>query len=185
MEQKFIDYFRQLDILDEGLNTDFSDLAFAYDYNEVQELYFDETKNNFVFLAGESGLRKKDMLARICKDLLMRGVEKEDILYLNYELPILHNENIISLIADFYNARKESENAYLIINEIQECGDWFDLTIELRNNYPKIKLLCSSSTPPYIFEKIYDEGCEFCKIVVLSKKNASNIKYESDRKSVV
>lgn len=179
MEQKFIDYFRQLDILDEGLNTDFSDLAFAYDYNEVQELYFDETKNNFVFLAGESGLRKKDMLARICKDLLMRGVEKEDILYLNYELPILHNENIISLIADFYNARKESENAYLIINEIQECGDWFDLTIELRNNYPKIKLLCSSSTPPYIFEKIYDEECEWCKIVVLSKKNASNIKYES------
>ena len=42
MEQKFIDYFRQLDILDEGLNTDFSDLAFAYDYNEVQELYISQ-----------------------------------------------------------------------------------------------------------------------------------------------
>lgn len=179
MEQKFIDYFRQLDILDEGLNTDFSDLAFAYDYNEVQELYFDETKNNFVFLAGESGLRKKDMLARICKDLLMRGVGKEDILYLNYELPILHNENILPIISDFYNARKNSENVYLVINEIQECGDWFGLTIELKNNYPKIKLLCSSSTPSHIFEKIYDEGCEWCKIVVLSKKNASNIKHES------
>ena len=63
MEQKFIDYIRYLDILEEHPDTDFSDPAFAYDYNEVQELYFDEKKNNSVFLAGESGLRKKDMLS--------------------------------------------------------------------------------------------------------------------------
>ncbi len=179
MEQRFIDYIRRLDILDEGLDTDFSDLAFAYDYNEVQELYFDELKNNFVFLAGESGLRKKDMLARICKDLLLRGIEKEDILYLNYELPILHNESIVSLIDEFYNARCNSDYLFLVINEIQECGDWFDIVTTIQSRYPRIKLLCSSSTPPYIFERIFDEGCEWCKIVVLSKKNASNIKFES------
>ena len=46
MEQKFVDYIRRLDILKEETDTDFSDLSFAYDYNEVQELYFDETKNN-------------------------------------------------------------------------------------------------------------------------------------------
>lgn len=77
MEQKFIDYFRQLDILDEGLNTDFSDLAFAYDYNEVQELYFDETKNNFVFLAGESGLRKKICLLESVKICLCVAWKKK------------------------------------------------------------------------------------------------------------
>lgn len=179
MKQQFIDYIRQLDILDEGLDTDFSDPAFAYDYNEVQELYFDETKNNFVFLVGECGLRKKDMLARICKDLCMRGIAKEDILYLDEELPILQGEDMAALISGFYETRAASEAIYLVINEIQECGDWFELAFQLRNKYPKIKLLCSSSTPPYIYEKIYDEGCEWCKIVVLSKKNASNIKYES------
>lgn len=67
MEQKFVDYIRRLDILKEETDTDFSDLSFAYDYNEVQELYFDETKNNYVFLAGESGLRKKDMLQESAK----------------------------------------------------------------------------------------------------------------------
>ena len=179
MKQQFIDYIRRLDIFCEEIDADFSDPAFAYDYNEVQELYFDETQNNFVFLAGECGLRKKDMLARICKDLLLRGIEKEDILYLNYELPILHGEDVVQLISDFYSARAASEALYLIINEIQECGDWFSTVTEVRNKYPKIKLLSASSTPPYIYEKIYDEGCEWCKIVVLSKKNASNIKYES------
>ena len=179
MKQQFIDYIKRLDIFCEGPDADFSDPAFAYDYNEVQELYFDETENNFVFLAGECGLRKKDMLARICKDLLLRGIEKEDILYLNYELPILHGEDAILLISDFYSERAASETLYLIINEIQECGDWFSVMTELRDKYPKIKLLGASSTPPYIYEKIYDEECEWCKIVVLSKKNASNTKYES------
>ena len=140
MKQQFIDYIRRLDIFCEKIDADFSDPAFAYDYNEVQELYFDETQNNFVFLAGECGLRKKDMLARICKDLLLRGIEKEDILYLNYELPILHGEDVVQLISDFYSARAASEALYLIINEIQECGDWFATVTEVRNKYPKIKL---------------------------------------------
>ena len=179
MEQKFFDYIRHLDILEEHPDTDFSDPAFAYDYNEVQELYFDEKKNNSVFLAGESGLRKKDMLARICKDLLMRGVEKDDILYLDYDLPILHGEDVLFLIDRWYKEREQSSGFYLIINEIQECGDWFALAVTLKNHYPDIKLLCTSSTPPYIYERIYDEGCDWCKIVVLSKKNASNIKYQS------
>ena len=133
MKQQFIDYIRRLDIFCEEIDADFSDPAFAYDYNEVQELYFDETQNNFVFLAGECGLRKKDMLARICKDLLLRGIEKEDILYLNYELPILHGEDAILLISDFYSERAASETLYLIINEIQECGDWFSVMKELRD----------------------------------------------------
>ena len=98
MDKKFIDYIRKLDILDEGLDIDFFDLAFAYDYNEVQELYFDIEKNNYVFLAGETGLRKKDMLARICKDLTMRGVEKEDILYLDYYHQNIHHISINHLI---------------------------------------------------------------------------------------
>ena len=52
MKQQFIDYIKRLDIFCEGPDADFSDPAFAYDYNEVQELYFDETENNFVFLSG-------------------------------------------------------------------------------------------------------------------------------------
>ena len=140
MDKKFIDYIRKLDILDEGLDIDFSDLAFAYDYNEVQELYFDIEKNNYVFLAGDTGLRKKDMLARICKDLTMRGVEKEDILYLDYELPILQTADILDIVEDFYEARSCSENVHLIVNEIQFCGDWFGIVDSLRKKYPKLKL---------------------------------------------
>ncbi len=179
MLQKFIDYVKEMNILNEDIDIDFSDLAFAYDYNEVQELFFDEVNNNFVFIVGETGLRKKDMLARICKDLFLRGVEKQDMLYLDYELPILHGEDIYPLIQEFYCARKSSKFVYLIVNEIQELGDWFCFTQKLKTEYPGLKLLCSSSTPPYIFEKVYDKQAEYCKIIVLSQKNASNIKYKT------
>lgn len=179
MLQKFIDYIKELNILHETVDIDFSDLAFAYDYNEVQEIFFDKTKNNFVFIVGETGLRKKDMLARICKDLSLRGIEKQDVLYLDYELPILHGEDVYPLIEEFYCARKSSEFVYLVINEIQEISDWFAFVQNIKNDFPKLKLLCSSSTPPYIFETIYDEQVDYCKIIVLSQKNASNIKYQT------
>lgn len=177
MEEKFISYIMNHDVFEDASDTDFSDPAFAYDYNEVQELYFDESQNNYVFLTGETGLRKKDMLGRICRDLLLRGIEKEQILYLDYELPFLQEANIFEVFQRIIAERHEI--TYLVVNEIQECGDWFSFANWLREMYPNVKLLCSSSTPPYIFEKIYDEKCEFCKIVVLSIKNASNIKYKT------
>ena len=119
------------------------------------------------------------MLTRVCNDLSLRGIEKQDMLYLNYQLPILHGEDIFPLIKEFYFNRKASELVYLVINEIQEIGDWFAFVQTLRTEFPKLKLLCSSSTPPYIFEKIYDEHADYCKIIVLSQKNASNIKYQT------
>ena len=180
MHHCYVDYIKKLNILDEGLDIDFSDSSFAYDYNEVQELFFDEKQNYFVFLVGETGLKKKEMLGRICQDIVMRGVDQEDILYLDYDLPILHGENIYPLLDDFHTTRSESSQLYLIVNEIQEFGDWLDFVLNIRKRYPMIKLLCSSSTPPYIYETFYDHVHDFCKIIVLSAKNDSNIKYQSD-----
>ena len=144
MQPCYVDYVKKLNILDEDLNIDFSDLSFAYDYNEVQELFFDEKKNNYVFLVGETGLRKKDMLGRICQDLYSRSIEKEDILYLDYDLPFLHQKDIIPLLSDFYNSRVHSNSLFLIVNEIQELGNWFDFIIKIREKFPKLKFICSS-----------------------------------------
>ena len=146
MEEKFISYIMNHDVFEDASDTDFSDPAFAYDYNEVQELYFDESQNNYVFLTGETGLRKKDMLGRICRDLLLRGIEKEQILYLDYELPFLQEANIFEVFQRIIAERHEI--TYLVVNEIQECGDWFSFANWLREMYPNVKLLCSSSTPP-------------------------------------
>ncbi len=179
MLQKIADYIRERSILTETLDDDFSDPAFAYDYNEVQECFFDGQDNDYVFIVGETGLRKKEMLSRICRDLHLRGVSKQDILYLDYELPVLHGEEIAPLLHTFYRDRAQSEEIYLIINEVQEAGDWFALLRSIKERFPKLKVLCSSSTPPYIFEKVYEEGAEYCRIIVLSQKNASNIKYQT------
>ena len=176
MEELFWNYTKRLDILDEHLDDDFSDLAFAYDYNEVQELFFAAERNDFVILAGRSGLRKKDMLARVCHDLYAYGVEKSEILYFDFELPILHGENILSLISEAVSGGAH----YVIINELQEVGDWHGLLVQLREKFPRLKLIAASSVPHLIHETLYDEPLDFCKIIVLSQKNGSNIKYRSE-----
>lgn len=177
MKDIFERYLQRLDILDERLDDDFSDLAFAYDYNEVQELFFNAGQNDFVILAGASGLRKKDMLSRICRDLYASGVEKESILYLDYELPILHGENVLKIIDNF---AKRDKVCYVVINELQEAQNWRSLPVKLRNLYPNLKLIASSSVPHLVYETLYDEPCDFCKVVVLSQKNGSNVKYRSE-----
>ena len=179
IQQYVYDYIRSLGVIEELDDIDFSDKAFAYDYNEVQELFFDEEENNYVLLAGKTGLRKKDMIGRIFKDLQLRGVSNEDVLYLDYERPLIRDAEPSEIVSKFVKERAESESLYLIINEIQEIDNWFEFLSGIRNEHGNVKVLASSSTPPYIYEKMYDTSCPYCKIVVLSEKNDSNIKYET------
>lgn len=179
MRQYVYDYIRNTNILDDADDIDFSDKAFAYDYNEIQELFFDERENNFVILAGKTGLRKKDMVGRIFNDLLLRGVTSSDIVYLDYECPLIKESDPNEIISFFIKERSESSILYLLINEIQEIDDWFNFLAHLRADYTQLKILSTSSTPSYIYEKMYDTGCTYCKIVVLSEKNDSNIKFET------
>ncbi len=177
--QYVYDYIRSLDIIEELDDIDFSDKAFAYDYNEVQELFFDEVENNYVLLVGRTGLRKKDMIGRIFKDLQLRGIPSEDVLYLDYERPLIKDADPSEIVSKFVKERIESGSLYLIINEIQEIRNWFQFLNDIRCGESNVKILASSSTPPYIYEKMFDTDCSFCKIVVLSEKNDSNIKYET------
>jgi hypothetical protein len=175
MEQHVKDYIRNLSVIDQDLDIDFKDQLFAYDYNEIQELLFDPDSNNYVFIAGESSLHKEDMLSRVCQDLYDRGIEKSSILYLDYDLPILHGEDVSGLIDDMYHSRPE-ERVYIVINEIQMINNWYSFVENLRIKYPRIQLLCSSSVAPLIYETMYDQDLNYCKVVVLSKKNESNTK---------
>ena len=179
MQQYVYDYIRSLNVIDEIDDIDFSDRAFAYDYNEVQELFFDENQNNYVVLAGKTGLRKKDMIGRIYRDLELRGVPRDDMLYLDYECPMIKELDPVEIIDKFVSERAESQTLYLMINEIQEINGWYGFMEYVRSNHGHVKIISSSSTPPYIYEKMFDTGCTFCKIVVLSEKNDSNIKYET------
>ena len=170
-------YIKALDLINKDLKIDFSNLMLAYDYNEIQELLYKKNEKNFVFLVGPANLRKKEMLEYIYHDLYSKGVEKEEILYLDYELPILHNTDPFILINDFY---KQKGDLTLIINEIQLVENWFDFIETLRLSYPNIQLICSSTTAPFIYEKLFTKNISMYKIIVLSDKNDSNIKYIHD-----
>lgn len=176
MEEEYLEYIKENSILSENLNIDFSDHLFAYDYNEVQELLFEPNTNNFVFLVGEANLRKNDMLARVCKDLYERGINKSDILYLNLELPIFENFNFKSYCKK-WSVSKKSHRVYLIINELQMIGNWSNFISFLKEECKNVQLICSSTTAKMIYETLYEINSNANRVVVLSQKNDSNIKY--------
>ncbi len=173
------DYFSGYRFKDDSIDIDFSDLAFSYDYNEVQELYFDQDVNNVILLAGKTGLRKKDMLARVCQDLELRGVSRNSILCIDFDIPAWYGEDVFSIIGDFYRRRASIETPHVIINEIHVIDGWFDLLTRLHGQFPALKILASSSVPSEVYESVYSSGLDYFKVVVLSEKNDSNIKYRT------
>ncbi len=171
------DYIRDLNIGEYFDSTNFEDSNFAYDYNEVQESFYIE-KNDFIFLVGNTSLGKSNILGLLIKSLLIAGKNPKEILLLDYNLPILSNIDVYKILKDF-TLNNEGQILYLFINEIHFINDWFNFVKYINGTFLNVKLVCTSSASPIVYEKIYDENFDFIKIIVLSDKNNSSIKTES------
>jgi len=152
----------------------FFDQNLMYDYNEVQELFFNE-KNYQVFLLGKSNLNKFKMLKKIVFDLSSKGISDENIIFLDLSLPFLRTFDIKKHIKSL---TLDNEQLYLVINEISLLDNWEDFIIDIKEDFPDLKLIASSSVASVMHEYFYDLNDDFVKIVVLSEKNYSNIKFE-------
>ncbi len=170
----YFDYLQEQVLKASELNL--SDTNLAYDYNEVQEHLFCTEENNFIFLIGSSNLQKNEMLQQTCQELLTMGISKQDILYIDMEFPI-YKELDPYKIAKFLQ-RRETKKQYILINEIQELDNWYSFICDAKEKYPTIKIICTSTCPTLMYEKL--EQHSFCKVIVLSEKNPSTIKYKSD-----
>jgi hypothetical protein len=159
-------------------NETFDNKNFLYDYNEVQELYFDAVHNHYVYLTGVTGLNKTRLLQKVVSDLIGGGAAKQDIIYADFELPFIRELTIESIV-DFFDERNE-KTKYLIVNEIGLKENFFAEAQVLRKQHANIKLLASCSIPFLVYEYLQDNPNDFSKVVVLSPKNEANIKSESD-----
>jgi hypothetical protein len=156
----------------------FNNKNFLYDYHEVQELYFNTEHNYNVYLVGVTGLNKTNLLHRIVFDLIKSGISKQNIIYADFELQFIRQIPLDTILNFF--PLQESKDLYLIINEIGLKEKFFDEIKMLRMKYPHIKLLASCSIPFLVYEYLHDIPDDYSKVVVLSPKNDSNIKCESD-----
>jgi hypothetical protein len=83
------------------------------------------------------------------------------------------------MIGDFYRRRAPIETPHVIINEIHVIDGWFEMLTRLHGQFPALKILASSSVPSEVYESVYSSGLDYFKVVVLSEKNDSNIKYRT------
>jgi acetyltransferase-like isoleucine patch superfamily enzyme len=176
MENFISDFMRRFDFARQT-ESDFTDPNLLYDYNEVQELFLDETVNNYVYLAGRSGLHKTAMLKQMAVNLMANGVESRNILYYDFTIPFVRSF-FPKILFDFIARRNRQQNFYLIINEITLHIQWKQRIEEIREKYDFVKTLASCSIAPEIHEHFFDNPNGYSKIVVLSSKNESNTKSE-------
>jgi hypothetical protein len=170
-----MDYVCCLDFAKQN-RSNFSDPNLLYDYNEVQELFWDETINNFVYLVGKTGLNKTAMLKQMVINLFDKGIDKRNILYLDYNIPFVRTLPMSKFLLDLFSKRNYNQNFYLIINEITLNAHWETEIERVRSKYDFVKVLASCSISPEIHEYFFDFPNDYSKIVVLSPKNESNIK---------
>jgi hypothetical protein len=160
------------------------DSVFAYDFNEVQDLFYAPT-NDCVFLVGNTGLGKKQLMGHLIKSLLATGKSQKDILFLDYNLPILFEVNVKQMVHEFifhnsHQLQKSGQNLFLFINEIHFLPNWMDFIENCHLEYPNVKLVCASSACALVCEQLYADRFDFIKIIILSDKNNSNIKSASN-----
>jgi len=151
------------------------DLNFLYDYNEVQELYID-SQDNDVYIAGSANLHKTDMLRLIVKDLLAGGLNESNVIFIDFIIPFIRDLGILKIISHFTETFN-NKPFYVIINEITLCNDWAESISKVKMQFPFVRFLSSSSISPAIHEYFYDHPDSKSKIIVLSRKNDSNTKY--------
>jgi len=157
---------------------DFESNNFLYDHNEVQELYFNPAHNYDLYLTGITGLNKTKMLQGVLSDLIKSGVSRQNIIYADFELPFIREMSIEEIIEFF--PKQNNNNLYLIINEIGLRENFFTEVRKKREHHPNVKLLASCSVPFLIYEQLQDVPDDLSKVIVLSPKNESNIKSESE-----
>ena len=155
------------------------ELNFLYDYNEVQELYGNGMEND-VYIAGATNLHKTDMLRLIVKNLLSGGIDDRNVVFIDFVIPFVRSMRIQKIISYFAKTMKTDEPLYVIINEVALYEDWAESIKTIKVQYPFTRFLCSSSISPAIHEYFYDHPDNKSKIIVLSAKNESNIKYKQD-----
>jgi len=162
------------------VNTEVGDEpSFLYDYNEVQELYGDGLDND-VYIVSMTTLRKTDMLRRMVKNLLEGGTNERNIIFINFEMSFIRNAGIQKIVAQFVKSMAKSKPFYVMINEVTLCEDWAKEIKKTKTRFPCVNFLCSSSLSPMVHEYFYDNPDEKSKIIILSEKNESNIKYKQD-----
>jgi hypothetical protein len=163
---------------DMAIDDNFDNRNFLYDYNEVQELYLDTAYSYNVYLTGVTGLNKTKLLHRIVSDLIKNGVSKQNIIYADFELAFIR-EMPFDVITEFF-PKQLNRDFFLVVNEIGLKENFFAEVRKMRELYPNVRLLASCSIPFLIYEYLQDNPDDYSKIVVLSPKNESNVKSESD-----
>jgi hypothetical protein len=154
--------------------------SFLYDYNEVQELYGVESDND-VYIVGATNLRKAEMLSLMVKGLLESGIDKRNIVYMDFTMPFVRGMGIQKAVSHFSKTAQKSNPFFAVINEICLCSNWVTEVRAIKKAFPQVRFLCSSSIAFEVHEHFYDNPDERSKIIVLSEKNDSNIKHEQDR----
>ncbi len=153
---------------------DFTDRMIVYDCNEVQEIFYNKN-NYYVLLVGNTNLHKRSMMGYLIQNLLEMGTAKSDILYIDFQFPVFFDVDIDELLRCFIENNKKKQ-LYLFVNEFHFIKGWHLFLTKVHAQFPQIKFIGASSACPVIYTQLNDENLDYCKIIVLSDKNNSNIK---------
>ncbi len=153
------------------------DAEFSYDLNEAQEVLLG-AQDEHLLLVGSIRTRKRELLERLLENIDGHGVLREDVIFLDYTLPLLHGADV----RDYLRTRlsRAAGPSYVFIDELHLAGDWHGLLRWLHERFPNTRVAATSSASGVVYAHLFQEPLDWCRVVVLSERDASNRKSVSD-----
>ena len=127
-------------------------------YHDAFSILDEPTVRRFVVLSGARRVGKTTVMRQMIAELLNRGVNPDNILYLSFDNPILKLTGIKPVIDAYDRARPREGTRYFFLDEIQYAADWSLWLKVLYDQHPELQLVATGSASPYIEKGARDSG---------------------------
>ncbi len=127
-------------------------------YHDALSILDEPGIRRFVVLSGARRVGKTTVMRQMIAELLSRGVNPDNILYLSFDNPVLKLTGIKPVIDAYDRARPREGTRYFFLDEIQYAEDWSLWLKVLYDQRPELQLVATGSASPYIEKGARDSG---------------------------
>lgn len=127
-------------------------------FYETMQMLLHESIRRFVVLSGVRRVGKTTILYQLIDDLIERGVNPHNILYVSFDNPILKLISVETALSVYESLYPIEGERYLFLDEIQYTDDWELWMKVIYDSRTDVRLVATGSASPILEKGSTDSG---------------------------
>lgn len=127
-------------------------------YYEAEKIITNKSVRRFIILSGARRVGKTTILYQLIQELLNKGVDEKNILYLTLDNPILKFGTLDKIMDIYINNFATDGQKYIFLDEIQYATDWNNWLKVFYDQNKNWNIIATGSASPLIERGITESG---------------------------